>query len=246
MTVSGLHLSYYDISAAVGHALGYGRTSTGWSDAQLNDIHAAMDDGCRLFYGSYEWSFLVPQATITTESGTSTYDLPDDFASPRGSFIPPAQSGRRPLIRVGEAKLRDLQTSGLQGGYPSFCVIRPKDNDGESAQTYEVEFYPTPSAEEALSYSYNRLVPYQLRSTYLYHLGGAAYSAAVQAACVAKAMEMQEGTPAEENSAWKRALADAIANDKRLAPDIVGHISGREVMRYEDSSVTLTVDGVEI
>ena len=246
MATSALHLTYYGISSAVAHALGYKRVSAAWSTNEQADIDTAIDDGCRMFYGAYRWSFLRPQATITTASGMAAYDLPDDFASPRGDFVPPTSSGRAPLVRIGEGRIRQFQAGALQSGLPTHCTIRPKSSTGIAAQKYEVVFYPTPSSAEVISYSYNRVVPYLLRATTLYPFGGAAFSEAIQAACVAKAKEEMEGETAEENVGYLKALAKAIDHDKEMTPDNVGHSAAGDEHESSFSEVTLTVNGVSV
>jgi hypothetical protein len=80
MAESSLSLSYRDFQTEVGFFLGYGRTYTSWTAAQIAMVDACIQTGLRKFYHplipgtdqTYEWKFLKIKGAITTIASYTT------------------------------------------------------------------------------------------------------------------------------------------------------------------------------
>jgi len=163
MAESNLSLQYEDVAKSVGRFLGFGRDMSGWSADQLGDIHEAMDKGYRDFLMSHDWSFLKPIGTLSLVDGTRTYDLPDDFGSPRGPFTFSGSVAYPPVILTGEGNIREWYQTSDGESRPTYAAILPKAQAGTSGQRWEVVFYPMPETSYTVEYAYNRLVAMQIR-----------------------------------------------------------------------------------
>jgi len=73
MGVSGLQTTFTELEAEIGRFLGYDRTVTNWSTAQVADLVAIIKRGLRQFYFpqptipgelAHRWTFLRPQAEL--------------------------------------------------------------------------------------------------------------------------------------------------------------------------------------
>lgn len=81
MAESTLSLSFDDLRAEIGYALGYTRNQANWDVNKVADISSYLKGGLRQFYNPpplkpnlrpHEWSFMRPTTTLTTVASYST------------------------------------------------------------------------------------------------------------------------------------------------------------------------------
>jgi hypothetical protein len=183
--------SYQWLLREVGVALGYSHDRSTWDHEQEGKVDSFVQRGVMQFYfpppvsdGSapHQWSFLAPLASLSLTSGTSLYDLPDDYSSPLGDFT--FQSGEN-LLRVPlvpEAQIRHLNATAPLSGPPKFAAIRSKVLRGSETK-HEALFYPTPAQAYTLDFRYT-LIPPALSEANPWPLGGKQFAEAVLETCV--------------------------------------------------------------
>lgn len=187
-----LQITYDEIAREVWRFLGYGRTPDSTKTNETTDVGDVVKAGQRLFYWPnigeqrYSWSFLRQRSTVTTASGTATYTLASNFEGLLEGFSYSSGAGRRRVSRVSEEELLALQGKNSQSGAPEYCALRAVQPEEGDSMLWEVVFYPTPDAVYTLAYRYS-VCPPELSELNQYHLGGAAHSECVLAACLAAA-----------------------------------------------------------
>ncbi len=251
MAESTLSHSLFTLAPAAGYELGYQRVPANWSgwnanapwvasspDTQLADVLMVVGVGLRLVYTPpptdpqtppHRWSFLSPEAVLTTAPGQTDYPLPDDFAGFEGRMTYQAAANQFVTVRkvgVGEVR-RLLQTGGGISMRPSVFAETPLPFDGATGQRYAAAFYPTPDQAYALTYRYNRQ-PQMLSAQQPYPYGGQQYGelylAAVLAACEQRMMDKV----GERTAAFREMLAAAVAADARAhRPEWLGYNGDR-------------------
>ncbi|KKL88875.1 hypothetical protein LCGC14_1920300, partial [marine sediment metagenome] len=162
MAESSLSIGFPELQVEVGDFLGYGRTPS-WSTAREARIDSIVQSGVRRVYyppgvsdkiSGYEWSWLQPTTTLAVVSGTSDYDLPDDFGRLVGPFHFPAEEYRKPVIEVSVSKILQLRTYSFQTGGPYYVATRFKSSDGSGGQRQEALFFPEPDEAWTMIYEY--------------------------------------------------------------------------------------------
>lgn len=250
MAETTLSESWTTISRRVAEKIGYHPSSANWSESEAADIADILRQGyLRALYppaqkkppkyegqpeqmdkSGYTWSFLKPSNTLALSSGTSTYDLPDNFGGDL-SQMTLSSGGTLPvaLRKVEPQILTQIRASeGAANGTPVYFTIRaktPTTTSGATAnltsagQRFEVELYPTPGSTMTATYYYSILVN-ALSATNLYPLGGAVFANLVLTACLVVAEEWM-GEPGAVASAWQQSLVSAIALDEARMADVV-------------------------
>ena len=160
---STLQLTYYDLIERVGDYLGVGMSPHG---DDLARVRMRIEDGYRRFLNPpilpgeqapHLWSWLAPATTLAILADTEDYDLPTDFSQLIGTFNYASGESTVHYIEVTSVdrvmRARADADEGV-GGRPYMVAIRPKTPSTTAGQTYEVLFYPTPSAALTLHYRY--------------------------------------------------------------------------------------------
>lgn len=230
-TESGLSLTYTDLLGDVGHYLGYGRDTGAYSAAQTADCDAAVQSGYRQFLNppllqgrvrSHVWSFLSPLTTLSTASGTTTYNLPNDFGSLVGIFTVSSDKRVTQIRVVGEGEIRRLQQMADTQGFPELVAIIPKAFAPATGQRWEIEVWPDPDSVYTIQYRYNLLQGVPLSGTN-YPTGGLQHAETIRAFCLAAAERSMND---EKGIWWDRAmerLATSISVDGEMTPDTLGY-----------------------
>lgn len=147
--------TYADVQELVREYLGVGSSASETAKVKsivltgYKEVLYPIDGRAR---GFYCWSFLSKHTTLTTERGTSTYDLPDDFGSLSYGFIWGQDEAKNPITQVEYDQLLEAQSAGETGSWPRMFALIPKD--GSNGQSWQVVFYPTPDGEYTLYYGY--------------------------------------------------------------------------------------------
>lgn len=224
MAESPLSLGYGDIRSEVGMFLGWSRTSTNWTSDQSDQIDSIVDSGLRQFYSANiaGWSFMKLTGTITTVNGTGSYDLADDFGSPRGFFTFPSDTGYPPLELASAERIRGFKGSVELTGIPTMVSIEPKTTDATDGQRWQCTLYPTPSSAWVLTYRYNVLPGYRMRSSTPYAYGGQDHAETILQSCLAVAEKRMNHEIGFQNSEYQRLLAISLERDGLLAPKSLG------------------------
>ena len=221
---STIALSFDALRTAIADFLGYGRTSSSWTTKATAHINEALDDGLRQFYHppivpplrrSYVWSFLRPVGTLITAGSQSRYDLPEEFGGIDGDLIHSTNTLYRMIRIVGEGQIRDLQSGTSTTGVPQYAAVRPKAQDGEGSQRFEILFWPTPDAAYTLTYRYIA-VPTGIASNRPFPLGGEAHSDTIKQSCLAAAEFLRDDERGIHHQRFVEMLAASVSRDTQL------------------------------
>lgn len=250
MAETSLSETYLTISRRVADKLGYDPSSANWTESEATVIADILRQGyLRALYppaqkkppkyagqpeemekSGYTWSFLKPSNTLALISGTSTYDLPDNFGGDL-SQMTLSSGGTLPvaLRKVEPQVLTQIRANeAAANGTPVYFAIRPKTpttTAGATAdltsagQRFEVELYPTPGSSMTGTYYYSILVN-ALSATNLYPLGSAVFGNLVLVSCLVAAEEWM-GEPGSAQAAWQQSLVAAIALDEQRMAEVV-------------------------
>jgi len=266
MTDSTLSLTYADLMDEIAYFL-FGKAADDLTDDQEAVCDRVVNAGYRQFLyppaidgirPGYEWSFLQPTTTITTEEteeGSGIYladqDLPDDFGRLIDGFTFEADAQVPPVLAdVGEGKIRRLRAQFDETSRPRVAGIRIKASDYTEGQRREVLWYPRPDAEYTLSYRYEALVD-KLTALADYPLGAMKHAETLRLSCLAMADARVNDAYGVHWDNFSRAIVASVARDIREGAKFFGQVGAQgqyESMKSDvaDYPYTLTVSGVEI
>jgi hypothetical protein len=213
---------YSDLYNRVSKFLGtYG--SSGPSGTDLIDAQDFVKSGCLQFLTSHDWTFRRRYSTITTESGKYIYELPQDFGGIRTKFCFSQETGYPPLGDRSEQEIMELRGYGEYNAYPEIYTIRSGLYDPQGGQRYEVLFWPTPSSEYILYYSFYYM-PAMMSNDTDVPMGGAEMSEAIRAMCLAAAEGESDEAVGPQAQRAQIELAKAIELDKKREPRELGYM----------------------
>jgi hypothetical protein len=257
MAEASLSITYSDLLAEVGRYLGYGRDTGQWSTDERADVDSVIKSGLRQFYvpppisanePPYSWSFLKPIDTITTQTDTSVYDLPDDFGGVEGNFTFEDGSGKHFIPLSGEGIVRQMQSLNDKSGVPSIAAVRPKSCDGTTGQRFELVLWKTPDDTYVLSYRKIVLLN-ALTDLNPYPLGGMTHGETILASCLAIAeLRLNDGQRGLNWQAFMSRLAASVFSDRKMnAPGFLGYNGDRsdDNDRQRERTTIVTYNGVE-
>ena len=239
MAESTLSFDTYDLRAGVAADLGWGRDSGKWSDGKLNELKEITQSGIRQFMfppplrgeaKAHVWSFLRPTFTLTTESGTTEYNLPDNFGGVFGDITYNDSNNRYSPIRiVGPGEIRKLrQRLVTVNSAPNRAAIEPLAHDGTKSQRYKLLVWPDPNA------AYDLVVPYfaiqdSPTGASPFPLGGAIHADTLLASCLSIAEQRIEGDRGVKWSMFTERLAASVYMDRRVtSPQNLGYVGDVE------------------
>jgi hypothetical protein len=164
------------------------RNPSNWDASGTQDVDDIIRGGERSFYWPpqvegmepHKWTFLCPTDTVSVESGSQNVDLPEDFIRLCADFTYTKDDQGGFVALASEDSVRSLRANHLTSGRPHYCAIRPKPLE---VDRYELMLYPTPDSSYTFEYRYEKRPP-ALSSDNPYHLGSAAHSETVLAACL--------------------------------------------------------------
>ena len=233
MSESSLSIGFAELQVEVGGFLGYGRTPN-WSTAREALIDSIVQSGVRRVYyppstgegvSGYEWSWLQPTTTLPIVSGTSDYDLPDDFGRLVGPFHFPAEEYRRPAIEISVSKILQLRTYSFQTGGPYYVATRFKLSDGSAGQKQEALFFPEPNEAWTMIYEYEAYNS-ALSDSFPYPLGGMKLSELYIESCLAVAESRTEDELSIHTQTFQALLIDAVVRDRKHGAKYFGQMGG--------------------
>lgn len=227
-----LTIDYTTLRREIGSLIGYKSNTSNWTADEIQTVQDILDRGLSRFYWPppttrvntlgnevseppHQWSFLTPDKTLSTVSGTSKYDLPSDFVDFNSKgFTYSAAGAQTRVARVDIEELDNLQANSARSGPPLYFSIRLTVLPNTT--TYSVDFYPTPDASYVLGYSYV-VTPDSLNSTTnQYPLGGPRHSATIMEACLAEAERRLNDGETFHEQRFKELLVASVAADKSL------------------------------
>lgn len=242
-----------ELLAEVGDFVGIGRDSTAWSTIDGNRIAEAIESGLRRFYypdplpqeeHTHIWSFMEPEATLTTVAATQDYTLPDNFGGFVGSELSfPDDEGYTPIKIKPIGHMQRLRQSA-SSGTPHTAAIRAKASDGTAGQRWEILLYPNPDDAWILQYHYT-INPEAVTSGAPYPLGGPGQAEVLMLCCKWAADEFfNGGGDGRMEDRAMRKLVSAVQQDRtRHSPDYFGMVGdGDPGIPYTRVQV-VTVDG---
>ena len=159
-----------------------------------------------------------------TISGQYIYDLPDNYGGIDGGFTYTSSNMRRVIPVVSELFIRKKRAGLNTTGVPDYCAVRPKSSDNTSGQRYEVLFYPRPSSNYTLEYSYIPLMDV-LTASAPYPWGGEPHTETIIASCLAVAEERLNDTRGEKWNRFMERLRASVDFDRRMnTPETLGYV----------------------
>ncbi len=219
--------TFEDLYKATSRYLGNGLNPTG-DDLEL--AQGIVNRGYNRALQHYDWSFTQRNGQLKTVVNQSRYSLSDDFINLINTKMSHISDSRPD---VTERSAQQVQTMHSQGGIttsnPLHFAIYPADYGASGGSKWMIQFYPVPSEQFDLIYSYKFSVP-KLTNAEDAPVGGDVFAPAIHACCLAQTeLEEDEKIGAQEATA-QRALADAVNQDKKRAPKSLG-----TTIRYLDA-----------
>lgn len=150
-------------------------------------------------------------------TATGLYALPDDYGGPEGDFYYPAGSGLAKIRFRPEGILRRYHESmGITGDPTLVAIVTRKSTDAHDPgkkTRWDALFWPIPSSERILTYTY-RLLVNALGDSNPYPVGGMEFGMLVKAACIAEAECRWRGGPGPKWKAFREILAAEVVADR--------------------------------
>jgi len=250
---SELSIDYDDLLLEVAAFLGYGSDSTAWTAAQLAEADRYTQAGVRRFYyppamsgaqSGYQWSFLIPVASILTEADLGTQDLPSTLGRVVGAFHYAAGEHRTPVVEVSEDRYRSVLASSDGTGPPRFYRVRHKEKEDATGQRLEVSWWPVPDGAYTLSYQYEAYSG-KLNDANKHPLGGMRHAELLVESCLAVAEQRANDERGLHTEQFERLLAAGIEQDRRVGAQHYGHMGSYAafpaVPRHGDTGSTYSI-----
>ena len=258
---SGLSIGYSDLIGRTGEFLGYGyKAYDDYSATKKATLNRLVQSGVRRVYYppavdpstlAYEWSWLRPHTTLAVVSGTSDYDLPDDFGRLVGSIHFPPEEYKRSVIQVSVSKILELRATTDQSGTPIYFATRFKESDGSGGQRQEVILYPEPDDDWIMPYEYEAYSG-ALSSTYPYPLGGMKLAELYIESCLAVAESQVNDEIGIHTQTYQALLVDAVARDRKNGAKFYGQMGNRDPeladfrRGYTGGTYSIVYNGVDL
>jgi len=226
-----LEIDREQLKRIVGNKLGHGPNPQVWNHSQDSEVEQTIRMGLRDFYwpaggeqsgNRHFWSFLRNEGAVSVLIGKQEYDLPYDFSRLLTNFNFPEADGGQAIEVISEQEIQAMMGSSGETGTPLYCAITAKSGSGADGTrtTYQVIFYPQPTAATTLTFTY-AFEPPILTAKNPMPLGGAMYSHLVLESCLA-ATEKVQGAEAGHSKRFQDLLAASIASDLTLTETNVG------------------------
>ena len=232
-----LDITYPDLLRHVGQFLDYGWDTSRWTRDQFFVADDLVQSGLRQFYKpvplsmpqdpagpykpakpSHRWSFLTLTDTVSLLSGTSEYQLPDDFG---GELVEDmhfsAGAEQVHIRRVSQDLLLDLFTDNNAPGPPQYVSIIPVTSLGLGRQVWKATFYPKPDSAYEVVYQHVATPP-RLTALRPFPLGGVEHAETILTSCMAAAEARMKPTSEVFRGRFQERLAASIAADTRDKP----------------------------
>lgn len=216
--------TYKWLTREIGNYLGFSYHPGTWTYDQERRVNSIVQSGIYAFYvpptgageeGVYQWSFLLPTATIVLAAATSNYDLPSDFG---GLMIDPTFAGgstQNRLTIVTPGHIRALYGKVGGSGTPQYIAVRPKPIALTAEQVWEVHLFPAPDAILTISYQYQSN-PAAASTTNLFPVGTRVHAETILASCMSVAEQRKSGKEEYWFAQFMKRLSASIHYDKKV------------------------------
>ena len=171
--------------------------------------------------GFHEWSFLRLQSTLTTTSGTATYDLPATFGGRLIDLQITSAAGKPKIEVVLQSELTQSRGSeNAPDSTPVYAAVQVSSvtTDSANEQRCEIEFYPTPDNTYTIAYT-SAVLPGEVTSVLdNYPLGNQIHQQLLLESALAVAFEYKN-PEAQQNPHQQRfesLLVGAVDQDAKL------------------------------
>ena len=261
MAESGLSIGFTELIGETGKFLGYGyKAYASYSAAKQVELSGIVQSGVRRVYYppainkdtlGYEWSWLRPTTTLSIESGTADYDLPDDFGRLVGAFHYPEDKYLDSIAEVSVGKLLSMRSYASNTGSPKYVAVRFKTEDRTTGSRQEALFYPESDDDWTLLYEYEAYSG-ALSTSYPYPLGGMKFAELYIESCLAVAESRINDEIGNHAQQFQTLLIDAIARDRKHGAQFYGQMGHKESNAVEfrrgwtGSTYPITYNGIEI
>ncbi len=253
---STLSLAVSDLESEVGLFLGYGRGAlvgdAAWTSQQQALISSIRKSGERQFYypppmegqeGSYDWSFLRPQVSLTLARNadttvppgkTSVVALPDDFGGFEGQIYVADTSASSfwavPLVGPGMVQEEFARIPSMTGRPKLACLLALKGTTLTAGQRFQLQFFPRADAQYTVSFQYY-VHPDALSGNQPYAYGGMAHAETILESCLAIAEQRLDDAMGVHTAKFGERLAASISHDRRNKPQLLGYNDDRSDRR---------------
>lgn len=208
----GLELTFQDLYNEVSRYVGtYG--SSGPSSDDLTEAKRTVNAGYRRFLSYSNWSFLWKTTSLSIESGTWVYDLPEYFREIKVPFRYELNTGYPPITSINEEWIMQARAESSVTGYPQFYAIRQGTYHPQSGSRYEAIFWPTPNSDYTLYYTYY-FMPDELENDDDVPVGGSEYAEALRRCVLAEAESFQDESEGVQEKRAMQRLSEALEADK--------------------------------
>lgn len=163
----------------------------------------------------HRWSFMQKSHSFATVSGTSSYDLPDDFGATIQEPTTSRAGGRIAIARL--AHIKQLISVDNEAAEPRYCALERTSIGGSTKQTTKLVLYPVPNAVETVTVEYSAN-PEILSKLSQYPPGGVEHAETVLACCYL-VMAQRGGEGLEE--------ATRLVQDRMVASIVLDRASSK-------------------
>ena len=173
---------------------------------------------------AYHWSFLKKDATLTLRNGEYIYLLPKDYFTLDETFVYVDDNNRVNLTKVTPSIIKQHRSTGVVTGEPwEFAIRYAKYDKSFGYQPQEVLFYPTPTSEMTLTYSYI-FIPAKPELDTDYFVGNVMSAEAILETCLAVAEQQEDESSKVHAQKASDIINKLILNDEPSAADTVGMV----------------------
>lgn len=226
-----LSVSYNDLMSAVADFLG--RPLSLMDETERQKVDSFVQSGVRNFYYppkmegvdvGYEWTFRRMRGNVSTQSGISSYVLPDGMGHVLGqiTYEGMVEPGI-PVIPYGE--LVRMQSTD-KSGKPRFAAVISRRDFSTKGQRKEMHFFPVPDAEYSFVFECDT-DDGKLSDERPYPLGGPEYAELITESCLAVAEQRANDEAGLHTDNFNRLLVSAISRDRKSSPQNYGMVGDR-------------------
>ena len=267
MAQSTLNITTAELQSYVARFCGMSSvTYASLSASEKAEVDQHVRSGLRRFYNpppldgervGHQWSFLSPRGSITTVSGQSAYDLPDNFGGILEGVLtwPAEQATREPVRIVSDAVFRRAMQVDTATGRTRMATILPKADDGDVATdgtpdiptAFEILLHPIPD-EDDLVLTFRYMAIQDAVTSGIDPPGGALHADTIVAACRYAASELAEPKAQQFHKAiFMERLAASVSLDRRVTSvSSLGYNGDNsDATRFVKPYPTATVYGVQ-
>ncbi len=237
MAQSSLDIIWSELQGRICTYLGWPRGAPyndppGLTSIQQFELDGITASGLRSFYYpaseiAFNWSFLMPTASLALASGASTLALPNDFGSPEGQVtVQPSGSQAQPwdVAWLNEAQVREkYSTFPTMTGPPMYVSLQAiKGTSSNLGQQWQLYFFPLSDQAYTVQLAYS-VCPDYLSTPFPYAYGGAQHAETILESCLAIAEQRLDDTATVHAALFQSRLQASMALDRKNKPQNLGY-----------------------